>query len=515
MAALVARPLSWWGVFLLPLLSPPLLSMRAQGSRREEEATLKPLVAELRSGDKWVRKRAVEALARLGSEAAWEHVVLALADPKGEVADTAEVLLGGIPEEAFPHLCGKEGLGARDPWVRRRAAEALGRSSFPPEADALAEGLRDPDPEARRMALFSVERLAAEENLSPEAVEGLLPLVQRLASSERDDLARARALFALALLDPEEARPQVLGAAQERAPGLRAAAARLLPRIAERGSAETELARLASDPARAVRTSAAHALAELGTRAAVLLLISRMEAEEQGRLSLRILDDLRRLSGLKHPLDPRPWRDWAGLLPEDWKGTLATRVAAPPEGGTAASFAGLPILSTRLAILIDLSGSIWKQRSDGRTKKEVVDRKLREALEGLPETTRFNLIPFTETPRPWQKSLVEATRKNVESAARFFEDRKESGTGNFWDAALLALEDPEVDTLLVLTDGVPTGGRRNQLELLVPLFLERNATAEVAVDSILVEAPPRIRKRWEALAEATGGLSIAIDLRAP
>ena len=85
-------------------------------------------------------------------------------------------------------------------------------------------------------------------------------------------------------------------------------------------------------------------------------------------------------------------------------------------------------------------------------------------------------------------------------------------TADAIEQRMLALEDPAVDTLVVLTDGAPTGGRRYQLDLIVPLFLELNATRKVAVDSILVDAPVRLQRHWTALAEGTGGRSIAIEL---
>jgi HEAT repeat protein len=491
---------------------------RVQDGRAEREAA-RALEAELRSGDKWERKRAVEACARLGTKEGWTRVVQSLADEKGEVADTAELLLAGIDARSFELLRGREGLGARDPWVRRRVAEALGRTSLPLDdgpGAALQAALGDPDPDVRRMALASVERLAGRrETPGTELVERLVPRVAHLAEAERETLVRARALAALAALDGASARAPVRAALDERDPRLRAAAARLLPGVSSAGEAEGELARLAPDPARVVRASAARALAELGTRAAVEVLVDRLAVEGEARLSRRILEDLRALSGRRNTPDPRAWRDWAQSLPAGWRGERAPRSVAPAEGATSSSLAGMPILSNRLAILVDLSGSIWKTRSDGRTKKEVIDAKLREALEGLPETTLFDVIPYTETPHPWKGELVAATRKNVEAAASSFEACRESGSGNVWDAVLLALEEPGVDTLLVLTDGVPTGGRHNQLEILVPLLLERLQWCEVALDSVLVEAPPRIRRSWEELARATGGLSLATDLRGP
>ncbi len=478
-----------------------------------DKKALRALEIDLRSSDKWARKTAVEKLAELGTKEAWQKVVEALADPKGEVADTAELLLGGLADpELLDLLAGKEGLRAKDARVRQRAAEALGRMDFAVDVRLLVDVLNDRESDVRRMALFSIERLARAELLAGETAARLVPAVQRVASLDREDAVRARALLALAVLDEGRARAMLAEAATDRSPGMRTAAAALLPRLERSEIAAGVLARLAADPARAVRVQAANALAELGTHRAALALAERLATEVEERLVLRILDHLQALSGLKYPRDPRPWRDWAAALPGDWARARAPAPGPRSEGGTTATLAGMPILSTRIAILIDLSGSIWMLRANGRTRKELVDQKLREALMSLPEKTLFNVIPYTGTPRPWQEELMPATKQNVQAAARFFEETKDQGTGNFWDAAMLALEDPEVDTLLVLFDGVPTGGARYQPDLIALLFLEWNRTRQVVLDTILVDAPPRIRRPWQELSEATGGLSIAIEL---
>ena len=337
-------------------------------------------------------------------------------------------------------------------------------------------------------------------------------LVQRLAR-ERDPLAHARALFALAATSPAAARDALRDAVLGRDPSSRCAAAALVPELLDPAGAGRLLARLAGDGSLAVRTQVVDSLAALGTRAAASALVTRLTEELELRLGWRIVDHLRALSGMKYRRDPRPWRDWADRLPADWRGRpSAAREGDPPAGGQTVAFAGLPVLSGRVAFLIDLSGSIWQERADGRTKKEIVDVRLRDVLEGLPPETLFNVIPFTGEPHPWEEELVPAKPKSIRAAIRFFERCRAQGTGNVWDAAMLALKDPAVDTLVVLTDGAPTGGRRYQLDLIVPLFLELNATRKVAVDSILVDAPVRLQRHWTALAEGTGGRSIAIEL---
>lgn len=472
----------------------------------------------LRATDKWTRAEAVEELARIGSEEAWELVIGALADPKGEVADTAQLVLAAVDApETLERLAGAGGLRSKDAGVRARAAEVWGRLARAPRDEdlerRLARALGDEDAEVRRMAAWSFERRASLEagesgGGGKEAVEAL----ERRARSDRDPLVRVRALGALVAVDPATARRPVTEACGAREPLLRGAGAAWVGRVLDPGEALARLGALAADQESSVRRVAVEALAELGTRGAFERLVARLETEPEERLLGRLVEHLRSVSGLKHKRDPRPWNDWLRGLPTDWKGMARRPEPEDPATATSAALAGLPILSKRVTILIDLSGSIWNVRPDGRTRKQAVDAKLRETLEALPSDTRFNLIPYTSAPIPWKPRLVPASPARVREAAAWFEARHENGSGNFWDAALLALEDPEVDTLVVLFDGAPTGGTRHRLELIVPLFLERNQARRVAVDLILVDASRKLQRLWGGLADGTGGRLLSVSL---
>ncbi len=322
---------------------------------------------------------------------------------------------------------------------------------------------------------------------------------------------RARALFTLAAFDAGRAvAPVRAGAADRRVP-VRCAAVALAPRVLGAAEAAPLLRRRSADESLVVRTRAVDALAELGTAEGVRILVDRLAREEETRLGWRIVATLQELTGRKYRGDPRPWKLFADGLAPDWRPAPEGRPSELGEDRSRA-FAGLTILSQRVAFLIDLSGSIWKERADGKTRKEVIDGKLRLALESLPSDTLFNVIPFTGTPHPWKDALVPATKSNVRRAIRYFEGCRAQGSGNVYDAILLALEDPAVDTVVILTDGAPTGGRRHRLELMIPLLAERNATRMVAMDSILVDATRRLQLHWEDLSRRTGGRSLAIEL---
>ena len=91
---------------------------------------LEALTRQLGDSDKWERREAVNGLAKLGGEEAFQLLVGALRDPAGEVADTAEWHVGRVTSQGLIDvLHGKQGLRSKDDWVRLRAAGAqIGRA---------------------------------------------------------------------------------------------------------------------------------------------------------------------------------------------------------------------------------------------------------------------------------------------------------------------------------------------------------------------------------------------------
>ena len=474
----------------------------------------------LATGSDKERRAAVQELAAQGSAEAWRLLLSALDDPEPRVADEAELQLGRVRIPEFEsELFGKEALGARDEWVRLRVAEALGRLEWDVSAEELARALGAREPALRRTLCASTEALADARHLAGPAPEvaDLRARVAKAAERDKDARTRAAALCALAALDGE-LEPEVLAPwLAHELPELRAAALLCSGRLGPVERLQTARTALA-DAALSVRTCAVEELARLATKPALAALVDALEKEPSERLRWTIVEALRGLSGLAYRLDPRPWRAWVEGLPPEWTpaagGGSGAGPGRAPDGGEreSASFAGLPLRSQRVAFLIDFSGSMWQERG-GRTRKEVVDGELRRALEALPPETEFNVIPYTDSPLPWRKGLVPASPKNVASALADFERNHARGKGNFWDAALLALEDPRVDTLVVLTDGAPTGGRRWNLELMRHLFAAENRFRRVALSAVLVDCPKGLEKHWAAMCAASHGSWLETDLR--
>ena len=492
------------------------------------------------------RQRAVAKLSKLDHAEAWELVVGALADRDARVADEAQLALGRLEDPKLLRLItGRGGLGDRDPWVRLRVAEALGRVPLELEPKLLARAI-EPRHEPLACALaWTVERQALAGRLTDKK-GSLARALARCEGRQMGSRLRAAAWTARVTLavagergdESQAARrgtPTVDGPPGPATPRADSKLAQLPPEVAAAiqaafGDGEASLRRaaldfalrydpecalrrarqLVSDESLSVRTTAALVCGYLPRRDGLLSLAERLPVEPRRRMQERLVNTLQRATGMKYRADVRPWRRYLQQQPADWRPSPARDGTTLGSGRSAVASAGLPILSDRLAFLIDFSGSLWQTQVGDKSRKEIVDQALRAALESLPTSARFNLIPYTGEPHPWRDSLVDASPKEIRSAMNFFERCNERGTGNVYDAIGVALQDPEVDTLVILTDGAPTGGRRWNLGLMVELLLEETRYRSVAFDSVLVDAPKGLRKHWQALAERSDGTSIAV-----
>jgi len=464
----------------------------------------------LRDSEERERRKAVQDLAQLGTSEAWELVLDALRDPDPMVADEAQLALGRAGDEsARDALLGKAGIGARAELVRLRAAEALGRIELELDVGPLLKKLKDKDPELRRTLVWTIERQAVAGRVEPgsKATKALPGALEKLRMKDKVGGVRAAALMAEHAVDPEGT---VARLAEVEPVGELGCAAALLCSVEPEGLLE-RFRPWSESSDRAVRDVIVEALAGARTPAACELLVTMLEAETNRRLQWTLVGRLQDLSGRKHGLDPRPWMDWVAGLAPDWKPSRAPRGSGGREvGDRSVSFVGLPVLSERLVILVDFSGSLWMEQ-DGKSRKDAVDVELRRTLEALPETTAFNVVPYTNAPIPWKDELVPATKKNVAQALDFFEGCKAQGKGNVWDAFSFAFELDGIDTILVLTDGAPSGGTRWNLELMGELFAERNRFRRIALDAILFDAGG-IERYWKRMCEASGGRMLGVDL---
>tara|TARA_R110002096_G_scaffold24453_9_gene77055 strand:+ start:13814 stop:15373 length:1560 start_codon:yes stop_codon:yes gene_type:complete len=485
----------------------------SQGVSQDDDKvpkTFSELEAEMRSKFPDSRRRAVKHLVEIGTDDAWEWVLRALEDPLGQVADEAQLALPKLPDERrWKLLLGKEGLAHDDPWVRVRMAEVVGRTTQALDARKLLRALDPRDPVAARTLLRSLVQKAGGNGLTDVPRRWgneLRPCLTR----RKEPWLRAEALAAWFALDPEEAGGSVLDGTRDKSGHVRAAALLCLTAqdtrgVAVDGAALREATRLIVDEDAHVRWVAVECLGRLGTKAALEVLIARLGVEPRERIERRVVERLQARSGLFHRRDPRPWRDWVRDLPPSGG---PSRPAQPPEnrGDSVAGTTRLPITSDRLAFLIDMSGSIWNVRDDGTRRKDEIDVIVHQTIDALPDGVRFNLVPFAGQPVLWQDDgLATASKRTRREARTWYDDLKLTGPGDFEGAVRRVLLDPEIDTLCVLTDGAPTGGRRWHLEMMMQLLLAETRFRPVTFDVVLVDASRAAERRWDVLCVGSGG----------
>jgi HEAT repeat protein len=498
---------------LVGLALAALCSWGGDGKRDAEvKATFAALAEQARDPKPDKRRSAVRGLAQIGSREAWAIVVEALADPESAVGDAAQMCLGRLEDpKVASELLGSRGLGAKEDRVAERVAEAFGRIRAPVDGEMLARELTSRDAERTRLVIWSIERLAESKRLVGDARD-IGDELARIESSRADPGMSGAALLALAEVDPDRGRKLALAALKDRAPERRCAAGLALAKLRGPELYGAAMA-LTKDSDSRVRMRGVDCLGDVGSKVALLGLVGALGDETRMRVRWRIVELLQDASGLKHRADPRPWKLWAEQLP-DGPAPRARPKPPPtdPQATVAGGLIGLQVVSDRVAFLFDFSGSMWTPIADGRMPKDIVSSKLREALTALPETTEFNLIPYANEPIPWESEVQPAKKPQKERALEFFDACRARGRGNVYDAVLLAMADPKVDTVVLLTDGVPTGGLHSDMDLITPLLLERTRFRPLVVDSILVDAPPAAVHRFEELSRLTGGRSIEVEL---
>ncbi|MBI4601784.1 MAG: hypothetical protein HY721_07470 [Planctomycetes bacterium] len=71
----------------------------------------------------------------------------------------------------------------------------------------------------------------------------------------------------------------------------------------------------------------------------------------------------------------------------------------------------------------------------------------------------MNIIPFSNAPQPWKKQLHPLKGAGRQEAIAFVRGLTTSFGTNIYDTLELALKDERADTLYMLTDGQPYGGK--------------------------------------------------------
>ncbi len=263
------------------------------------------------------------------------------------------------------------------------------------------------------------------------------------------------------------------------------------------------------------RMAALEALEALRTREATGAIVGSMGAQS-GRMRRAFADTLWRLTGESYRENAENWGRWWKTVAEEFEPIAPERLVEIEREEEArrldetayVEFFGLEIESHRVTFVVDISGSMeWPTRggtrdTPGEKRMDVARRELIRAIEALHAEAFFNMVPFAGTARSWSRELVRATPDKRAEAIQYVQRLNAGGATAIYNALEYALADPAVDTIYLLSDGEPMGGRIDDPATIREHVRRWNANRGVLIHSIAIGENLELL-RW--LAADTGG----------
>jgi HEAT repeat protein len=423
-----------------------------------------------------------------------------------------------------------------DKLVTMAAGAALARMKSLESLEAMYAGLKSGK---ERVKLAALKGFADGKRNFPAATPDLVAMVR--GGSDEVRLLAARALGAQK--DPAATQP-LIQALNDSVPAIRVVAATVLGERRDTAAAPALIAKLTVKDW-SMKKAAAEALGRIRAKASIGPLLERFE-KEKGLMREVLYKALVDVTGQDFRYRPDMWRRWwdrwgeSFVLPTDAEIAEAKRKAADALKGYAQpdkrKYHKIETLSRKIVFVLDVSSSMGNKivvppsateealkEFPSRVKMEIAKRELIDVLATLDRHVYFNVITFAGRIKPWRDSLVGGGQKN--SAIKFVdklkpvqssgkrssgEEQKTNTYGALMEAFGLAdaavpnwRARTKVDTIFLVTDGVPTTGKIVEVPKLIRAITEMNRTRGVIIHVITFDkiSGRRLRK----LAEQNGG----------
>ncbi len=459
-------------------------------------------VAELLPHEEQRGRRAawLAACARLDSLAAAEVLVQLAVD---DVARADSALLLHLPKMRAPAVLAwahKHGLRHAHPLARLAAVRVLHARGTAADARALLTLIRDPDADVAANALAAAAKLAKGEDLAT-----VLGAMRTAAPS-----ATTRALSALWPGGSPTADVLEATLALARAPNATVRAAALACLGATHAPSEL-VAQALDDAAWQVRVVAYRALANVRTRKSFDAIMQHLP-KETGSSLRAATEALATLAGVHKGPHAEAWSAWWKLAAATFEVPAAARATpAAPETAeaTTARYHGVPIDGTKIAFVLDLSGSMRDvPRDRSLTKLRAAQDELTAALRRLTPQQAFAIIGFADGAQVFAEQLLPATADHVDKACQWLARSEAKGWTNLWSGLSAALLLPDIDTVFLLSDGAPSVGRFVDALLIREEVRARDVARVVRVHAVVLDGDRFDRAFLAGLAADSGGVCV-------
>jgi HEAT repeat protein len=480
--------------------------LRAHGLEILAEADLSATRNRIRDAlmfdeDARVRVAAVKILGREADQETVRFVFEECAEASPRQQRQAIASLAALSDDAYEDV-----LGGEEPWwlesndspgTRLLGTLVLASRARKSDKKQLTLLVKDDDPRVAFAAAIGLDRLDSRSR--GKAMRKVL----RQTRAGLDRCAILRVVQDGGIVDP--ALTKILFEELEhRDWKVRAMAAEALGASGAEGIVEPLVELLRNDDRWQVQIACVRALGISRRAGAVEILIQLLD-QLSGRLAHEAGKAMTTLTGMDLGQRSGSWQRWwadnrDGFEPADPELRQWNDVSVPVE---TYAFYGIPIVSDRLAFVLDVSGSMGGGKLD-RLKKE-----LEAIIARLPEHSMFNMIFFSSTISPWRKQLQPLNKKNRKAAEETLRDSRAGGGTNLWDGLCEAFDDEEVDSIYLLSDGQPTSGEVTNLSSICSRITEINEHRRVAVHVVLIGMKSRHLRQ---LAFDSGGTYVEHEL---
>lgn len=366
-----------------------------------------------------------------------------------------------------------------------------------------------------------VQRAAAE-FLAKRSVKRAAPEIEKLLAKSEDARWGAEILDLLGMLHAGEADwiERLREYAESEAPEIRNGAIRHLGLRQDMGSLDLMLKGLRSGDW-STRLASLHALGELRNARAVGPIIERMQ-EETGRMNVEFAEVLYSLTGQPFRRSETRWLAWwkregsnfEVISLAELEDSTRQRDLRRMKSSTTSKLFGIQIVSHRVIFIVDVSGSMEEtmrresKSAIAETRMSVARRELVQAISSLENGALYNLITFSTSVNTWLKDGMAAVQEASRAEAKKFVRGLRAGGGtNLFDALEVAFEDPNVDTIFVISDGEPSYGRVLDVHEIRDAVARWNRNRGIQINTIGIGTELSI---LEWLAEDSGGKSVLL-----
>ena len=136
------------------------------------------------------------------------------------------------------------------------------------------------------------------------------------------------------------------------------------------------------------------------------------------------------------------------------------------------------------------------------TRLDVAKEQLTKVVTALPKTHKVNLVLFESSITSVWKEVKKLSSGNRRELIEDIEAVKHTGGTNLYDGLEFAFDDPEVDTIYLLTDGQPSGGRFTDAADIVEQVRLMNRSRQIVIHCISIGQRSTL---LQDLAALTGG----------